>query len=176
MKRPARYISGIISRYLILIIVAIPNLWLFYAIFTPLTTHPVYWLLSLFYNSSILNDNIIIINQAISIELTKACIAGSAYYLLLILNLSTPGIKVKKRINMLLLAFASFFVVNILRIFSLSIVAVSGSSFFDITHRIFWYALSTIFVVAIWFAEVKAFNIKAIPFYSDMKTLYKRVR
>lgn len=174
MKKSKGDISDIVLRYFILILVAIPNLWLFYAVFTPLTAYPVYWLLNIFYDASLLNNDIILINQAISIELIKACIAGSAYYLFLILNLSTPEIKIKKRMKILLLAFASFFIINILRIFILSIVAVSGSNFFDITHRLFWYALSTIFVVAIWFSEVKIFRLKAIPFYSDVKFLYKK--
>ena len=97
MKKKIGDISDIILRYLILVLVAIPNLWLFYLIFTPLTAYPVYWLLSLPYDASILSNNIILINQAISIELVEACIAGAAYYLLLILNLSTPKIKIKKR-------------------------------------------------------------------------------
>ena len=179
MKKSTRSISDIVLRYFILVLVAIPNLWLFYQIFTPLTAYPVYWLLGLFYDASILNNDIILINQAVSIKLIEACIAGSAYYLLLILNLSTPGIKAKKRIKILLMAFASFLIVNILRIFILSLIAVSGSSFilglFDITHRIFWYALSTIFVVAIWFAAVRLFRIKDMPFYSDIKFLYKSI-
>jgi hypothetical protein len=58
----------------------------------------------------------------------------------------------------------------------LGLVAISGSSFFDITHRIFWYALSTIFVAAIWFLEVYKFGIKEIPLYSDIKFLYKNTR
>ena len=176
MKKGTGNIFDIVLRYLILILVAIPNLWLFYIIFTPLTAYPVYWLLGLFYDVSLLNKDIILINQNISIELIEACIAGSAYYLLLILNLSTSGIKVSKRIKIAALSFLVFLVINILRIFTLSLVAVSGSSFFDITHRIFWYALSTIFVVAIWFAEVKAFKIRDIPFYSDIKFLYKQTR
>jgi len=169
-------IIDIFVRYAILILIAIPNLWLFYLIFTPLTLYPIYGLLSIFYNTSVLNNNIILINSSIPIELIGACIAGSAYYLLLILNLSTRGIFLRKRIKILLWAFGIFLVLNIFRIFFLSVMAVSGSNSFDITHRILWYALSTIFVVAIWFAEVKLFKIKAIPFYSDMKFLYKNIR
>jgi exosortase/archaeosortase family protein len=90
--------------------------------------------------------------------------------------LSTPGIQVRKRIKMLSLAFFSFLIVNIIRILVLSVIAVSGSVFFDITHKIFWYSLSTLFVVAIWFAEIKFFKIKAIPFYSDIKFLYKNIK
>src|SRR3990172_2662420 len=173
MKKKKGNISDLILRYLILVLVAIPNLWLFYLVFTPLTSYPVYWLLNIFYDASLLNNNVVLLNQAISIELIEAWIAGSAYYLLLILNLSTPGIKFNKRIKFIAISFLVFLAVNILRIFILSLIAVSGSSFFDITHRIFWYALSTVFVVAIWFAEVKTFKIKIIPFYSDIKFLYK---
>jgi len=177
MKEKNRKFFGVLLRYSILILVALPNLFLFYLIFTPLTAYPVYWLLSIFHDVSLLNNDVIlIINQNISIELIEACIAGSAYYLLLILNLSTPGIKLNRRIKIIALSFLVFLIVNILRIFILSLIAVSGSSLFNITHWIFWYALSTIFVVAIWFAEVRIFRIKEIPFYSDIKFLYKNIR
>lgn len=169
-------ILDIILRYAILIIAAIANLWIFYLVFTPLTVLPVFWLLDLFYDALLVSGRIILINRMIPIELIEACIAGAAYYLLLILNLSTPGIKLNKRVKMIALSFIFFLVVNILRIFILSLVAVSGSSFFDITHIFFWYALSTVFVVAIWFAEVKIFKIKEIPFYSDLRLLYKKLK
>jgi len=158
-------------RYAILVIIALPGLWIFYSIFTPLTVYPTYLFLSIFYEVSILTGTLLLINREIPIEFIRACIAGSAYYLLMILNLSTPKIKLRKRINMLLLAFAIFLSLNLLRIFLLSFLAISGSSFFDATHRLFWYSMSTIFVVAIWFAEVKLFKIKDIPFYSDIKFL-----
>jgi exosortase/archaeosortase family protein len=161
-------------RYLVLILVAIQGLWIFYFVFTPLTAYPVYWLLDLFYDAFLISGYIIMVNQSIPIELIEACIAGAAYYLLLILNLTTRGIKLEKRVKMIAFAFSSFLVINILRIFVLSIIAISGSSFFDITHKLFWYALSTIFIVAIWFAEVRIFKIKEIPFYSDLKFLYKK--
>ena len=45
---------------------------------------------------------------------------------------------------------------------------------FDITHKIFWYSLSILFVVGIWFLEVKLFKIKSIPFYSDIISVYKK--
>ncbi len=169
-------ILDIILRYAILIVAAIANLWIFYLVFTPLTVLPVFWLLDLFYDALLVSGRIILINRMIPIELIEACIAGAAYYLLLILNLSTPGIKLNKRVKMIALSFIFFLVVNILRIFILSLVAVSGSSFFDITHIFFWYALSTVFVVAIWFAEVKIFKIKEIPFYSDLRLLYKKLK
>lgn len=175
MKRGPNRFLDLAVRYIILILLALPNLWIFYFIFTPLTVYPMYFLLNLFYDVSLMAGNILLINKEIPIEFIKACIAGSAYYLLLILNLATPEIKLKKRINMLLFAFGIFLFFNLLRIFILAFLAISGSSFFDVTHKIFWYSLSTIFVVAIWFAEVKLFKIKKIPFYSDLRFLYKNI-
>jgi len=169
-------IFDLVLRYLILIAVAIPTLWLFYTIFTPLTVYPVYWILGIFYDTILASGHIIILNNTFPIELIPACIAGSAYYLLFILNVSTREISFGKRIKMLLWAFGSFLVLNILRIIILSVMAFSESTLFPITHVIFWYAISTIFVVAVWFAEVKAFNIKEIPFYSDIIFLYKKTK
>lgn len=176
MKKKSKEVLDLVSRYLILIIIAIPNLLIFYKIFTPLTVYPVHYLLGLFFDVSLLAGNIILVEQRIPIELIKACIAGSAYYLLLILNLSTPKIRLKNRFKMVLIAFGAFLIINILRIFILSLFAISGSSLFDITHRLFWYLVSTVFVVGIWFAEVKLFKIREIPFYSDLKSLYKKSR
>ena len=101
----------------------------------------------------------------LSINFINACIAGSAYYLLLIFNLSLPNIKFPKRIKMIFFAFGVFLIVNLIRIFLLSLLAISGSSYFDITHSIFWHLISTVFVIGIWFTEVKLFNIKDIPLY-----------
>ncbi|MBS3086236.1 pacearchaeosortase [Candidatus Pacearchaeota archaeon] len=166
-------ILGIFLRYLILILVAFPSLWIFYFIFTPLTVYPVHFLLNLFFPVSLISETIILV-QEIPIEIIEACVAGSAYYFLLILNLTTSGIKTKTRVYMILFAFFLFLIINIIRIFFLSLLAISGSSFFDITHIVFWYALSTLFVIGIWFIQVKVFRIKEIPIYSDIKFLYKQ--
>ncbi|MBU1252405.1 MAG: pacearchaeosortase [Nanoarchaeota archaeon] len=165
-------LSNLILRYLILVAVAFPGLWLFYKIFTPLTAYPVHFILGLFYNSIMLTSTTFLVND-VPIELINACIAGSAYYLLLIFNLSTPGIKIKTRVNAILFSFAAFLILNIIRIVALSSLAISGSSYFDVTHSFFWYGLSTFIVVGIWFAEVKMFKIKEIPLYSDLKSVYK---
>ena len=164
------FLMDLLARYLILIAIAIPNLYLFYFIFTPLTVYPTYLLLKLFFNSS-LSGNTLFVN-GILIEIISACVSGSAYYLLLILNLSTPNIKIKKRVAIFLFSSFIFLLLNILRIFFLSILLINGSSLFDVTHQIFWYGLSTIFVVLIWFANVKLFKIKNIPFYSDIKKIF----
>ncbi len=172
MNKISKQFINIFVRYIILFAVAIPNLWLFYFIFTPLTLYPVYFLLNLFFDAAVAGNTILIGN--FPIELIDACIAGSAYYFLLILNLSTPKINLKKRLNMIGFAFAFLLILNILRIFLLSSVAISGSYWFDIAHKLFWYLLSIVFVVGIWFTEVKIFKIKEIPLYSDVKFLYKK--
>ena len=171
MRKSSRQLINILVRYLILILIALPNLYIFYLIFTPLTVYPIYFLLNLFFDC-ILSGKIIVVS-GIPIEIIGACIAGSAYYLLLILNLSTPNINFKKRINMIALSFLSLLILNILRVFFLSLLFISDSIWFDFTHKLFWYLLSLVFVLGIWFAEVKYFKIKDIPFYSDILFLYK---
>jgi exosortase/archaeosortase family protein len=174
MKGDKKYFLDIAVRYAILLIVGLLNNAIFYFLFTLPTINVVYFLLGLFFNASLVS-NIIIINK-IPIEIISSCIAGSAYFLLLILNLSTKGIELRKRLGILLFSFISLFIINVLRIFLLSIMFVSGQPFFDITHRLFWYAGSTIFVVGIWFLSVKLFKVKEIPFYSDVKFLLKHLR
>jgi len=173
-KTSSKKITNLIIRYTLLILVAIPNLWIFYYIFTPLTKYSVYFLLNLFFESaSLIGDSIVIAGCPFPIEIIGACVGGSAYYLLLTLNLSTKGIEIKKRLKMILIAFLLFFLLNISRILILSFLFLYHSSFFDITHSIFWYALSTIFVVGIWFSEINFFKVKSIPFYSDLKFILK---
>jgi len=127
----------------------------------------------LFFDAALLG-NVVLLNREIPIEFIDACIAGSAYYLLLILNLSTPGIALKKRAKLILISFGALLALNILRIFILILIFMFGYAFFDITHLLFWYFLSIIFVVIVWFAEVKYFKIKEVPFYSDMRFLYNK--
>jgi exosortase/archaeosortase family protein len=116
-----------------------------------------------------LSGNILIIAD-VGIELVNACVAGSAYYLLLILNLATP-MKLKKRAYSIMFSFLCLLVLNILRIFVFSVLFLNDFSFFDTAHKLFWYGLSTVFVVAIWFLTVKLFRIKEIPVYSDVRKI-----
>ncbi len=164
--------SYFLLRYFFLIMIAIPNLALFYIIFTPLTVYLTYFLLSLFFNA-FLTENMIIFNN-IAIEITSSCVAGAAYYLLLALNLSTPKIKIKKRLKIILLSFIALLIFNVLRIFVLSLMLLNNASFFEVTHKIFWYFLSTLFVVGIWVYQIKKYKIKEIPFYSDLLFFYKK--
>jgi exosortase/archaeosortase family protein len=171
MKKEKNTITSILSRYIFLLLIGLFALNIFYELFRPLTIYPVYYLLKIFFNAS-LNSNVISIG--VPIEIIDACVAGSAYFLLLILNLSVPSVKISKRIKIILFAFIFLLLINIMRIFLLSILAESGSSLFDITHKLLWYSLSIIFVVCIWFIEVKLFKIKEIPLYSDIHFLYEK--
>lgn len=156
-------------RYAILVVVAIPNLWIFYKIFSPLTVNFTYYLFNLSLGATLFPERIILVSNSLSIELIDACIAGSAYYLLLILNLSTPKIRFLQRIYTILLSFFIFLAANVLRIFLLGYLALLNSPLFVFAHIFFWYFLSTIIIILIWFSEVKLFKIKEIPFYSDIK-------
>lgn len=164
--------QSILIRYALLLVSAFPNFWIFYLIFTPLTIYPIYFLLNIFFDVSLIGRTLII--GDLSIKFINACIAGSAYYLLLVFNLSIPNVVFSKLIKMIVFSFVSFLIVNLIRIFVLSLLAISGSSYFSITHAIFWHLISTVFVVAVWFAEVKLFKIKTIPFYSDIKFIYNK--
>ncbi len=170
-KADNNQIKSLILRYLIIILIAIPNLYLFYFILTPLTIYPIYFVLNLFTQVELIYPSILIKGHIV--ELISACIAGSAYYLLFILNLSIPSVKFKKRLRMILFAFSTLLAVNIFRIIFLTILFINDLTFFDFSHKIFWYFLSTIFVVLIWFSEVKIFKLKQIPVYSDLKNIYK---
>lgn len=171
MKTKTKRFLSISIRYLILLFVALPNFWLFYLIFTPLTVYAVNFSLDLFYDT-VLTGTTIFLDGRIPIEIIPACVAGSAYYLLLILNLSIARINLKTRMKMILMSFGAFLFINILRIFVLSIILLSSFKAFVITHLVFWYVMSTLFVIGIWFFEIKYFRIKETPFYSDIKFLY----
>jgi exosortase/archaeosortase family protein len=165
----------IFIRYIILVIVALPNFYLFYLIFTPLTIYASYGILNVFYNLT-LNQNIIQVVGCTSIEIVPACVAGVAYYLLLVLNLAIPKIEIKKRLFLFLSSFSMLFLINVLRISILSAMYINNIASFDVIHKVFWYAGSTIIVVIIWFLNIKLFNIKGIPFYTDLKFMYQKIK
>jgi exosortase/archaeosortase family protein len=167
-----KYVN-LLLRYIILALLAFNNLYLFYAILTPITVYSSYFLIKLVLPVTI--NNITIASNNESIMLVKACIAGSAFYLLTILNLTTP-MPLKKRILSLLFSYLSLFILNVLRIFIVAALFFNNSTFFDVSHKLFWYLLSIIFVILIWFASAYLFQIKSIPVYSDflaLKQLYK---
>ena len=152
-------------------------------ILNPLTSYPIEFLLRFIYPdvslispASLVNDPLIqgtMLNQPI--ELISACIAVSAYILLLILNLSIR-LDIKKRILSILFSFSSLLILNILRIFILILLNASQNPYFGLVHELFWLILGTISVILIWFLEVKIFNIKEIPFYTDIMNIYINIK
>jgi exosortase/archaeosortase family protein len=170
MKKSDRRFLFLFLRYIILVLVAIPGMDLFYYVFLPLTKYPVFWVLEIFYDPVMLTNTIFVGNKMI--EIVGACVAGAAYYFLLILALSTLGINWTKRLKIIGLSFGIFLFINVIRIIILSFMFIGGSVFFDVTHKLFWYVGSTLFVIIIWFLCVKIFNIEKIPIYSDLKFIY----
>lgn len=173
MNKQSKKQVELFSRYILILLLGLGNLYLFYIIFTPITLFLTSKILSIFYNP-ITFSNTIFIEGLARIQLIPACIAGSAYYLLTILNLSTPNLSIKKRTRVLLITFAAFLVLNTLRIVILAFL--QSSTYFETLHLIFWYGLSTLFVVGIWFLTTKIFKIKDIPFYTDIKYLGKSIK
>ena len=136
----------LILRYIILLFL-VTQLSLIYKILTPLTTNAVGEFLRLFYQVSIHKD-IININITTTIQIVSACVAGSAYLLLLILNLTVPLNSIT-RIKSIIFSMASLFIINVIRIVFLTYLLVIDFPYFDFTHKFFWYFLSTIFVIII---------------------------
>ncbi|MFA5176221.1 MAG: pacearchaeosortase [Candidatus Nanoarchaeia archaeon] len=145
----------------------------FYFIFSPLTIYPVYYILSIIKQVTLLGNTLFI--NSYNIEIINACIAGSAYYLLYILILFTKDIKFKTRILMFLLGSLSILVMNILRILILIFVLIKfGTNYFESIHIIFWKLVSGVYVAFVWIFLVLMFKIKSIPIYSDLKELYNK--
>jgi len=141
---------------------------LVYNILLKLTIYPVNFFLNLFYNSGFYQHFIFIDSKII--ELIPACVALSAYFLLLILNLTTP-LNFKKRFYSLFFSLFLFLLINILRIFILSILFLEDFVYFEQVHKFFWYFLSIVIVAGVWFLTVYSFKIKNIPVYSDFRTI-----
>ncbi len=176
MKKSKKEINyfHLFTRYLIIVLLGLGNLYLIYLIATPLTIYSSYFLFNLFGFSPTLEGSNILVYGAY-IELVSACIAGAAYFLLIALNLSTPMRK-ETRIKSLLFLILSFFILNLLRIFLFGTLFIKGFSYFDLAHEATWYFGSTILLLLIWFANVKIFRIKGIPIYSDFKLIYSNIK
>ncbi len=162
---------GMLIRYILLVILPLNGLWLFYFVFTPATIYPVYWVLHWLYNAQLLIGNVLFIKGYYA-EVISACIAGAAYYFLLILNLTTP-MQREKRIKSILFLWGTFLVLNILRIIIFAKLFSVGYQYFDIAHELVWYIGSTVLVVLVWFVNVWLFSIESVPIYTDMLSLFR---
>jgi len=165
LNKTTKTLLGIFIRYLIALILGL-FINVFYIIFTPLTIYPVFYILKIFY--PVVLSGVSLIIQTAKITLVPACIAGSAYYLLLVLNLLTP-MNIKKHIKAIIFSLIILLMINTLRIILFSTLYLQNFAYFDITHWIFWYFLSILFVFLIWILEIKIYKIKEIPIYNDIK-------
>lgn len=164
----------ILFRYLTILILIL-MLPIIYKILLPVTLYPVVYILRLFFDSVLVYNNSYVVDFSYSFVLINACIAGSAYLLLIGLNLAMK-MDYKKRLYSILTTVLLLYILNILRIVVFSIIYVNGFSYFDFTHKLFWYVLSTVYVVFIWFFSVKIFKIHEIPVISDFKELSKYIK
>lgn len=167
MDKQSKRIIGLFTRYFLLLLAGIGNLYIFYKILTPLTVKSSGMILSLFTKTTIMGN--LIFTKGVIIEIVPACVAGAAFYLLFLLIFLTAEIKPKKRLLAIITATAILFSLNIFRITFLTLIV--DKTYFPITHWVLWHLASTIFVVAIWFLVVKIYKIKFIPLYSDIKYL-----
>lgn len=176
-KRLLSLDSAIVSisvRYLIILVVSFGGLYLFYTIFTPLTVYPSFFILKVLYGAKLLPDNTIFFRGYYA-QIIPACVAGSAYFLLTALNLTTP-MKLKTRVKSLLFLLTSFLAANVARIIIFAYLALAGFQYFDIAHKLTWYVGSTFLVAGVWLFAVYLFKIRAIPVYSDARGVIKNVR
>jgi len=145
----------------------------FYKLLLLPTIYSVKLLLGFFYETTV-SGSIILVNS-LAIEIIPACVAVSAYLLLLILNITTP-MTIRKRLFSIIFSVLSLLVINILRIFFFSLLLINEYAYYDLLHKIFWYILSILLVLGIWFAAVFLFKINSIPAYSDLKSLISLIR
>lgn len=173
-------VRSLCMRYGLLLIIGIANLFLgneglFYTIFTPLTITPVYHLFQAIYEGVMLFGENTIFIKGYYATIIPACVAGSAYYLLLILNLTTP-MNLRKRLWCIAYIFILFLMLNIARIVLFGVLLVKGYPFFDLTHLATWYIGSTVLVAGIWFSAVALFKIRDAPVFADLGALVKDTR
>lgn len=171
MNKERENVLNLFLRYVLLLIIAL-NLNLIYKIFTPLTLYLSNFLINIFYQDSYILNNVIIAGN-LNINLISACIAGSAYLLLIILNLSTE-MNFKTRLKALSFTIFSFLIINCIRITFLTYLLKVGINYFDFAHKLSWYLGSTLFLVIIWFTSIKLFKINKIPVFTDVKYLFSK--
>jgi len=164
----------LIGRYISLVLLGLFNLGIFYFVFTPLTVYPVFGVLRIFDSSARLLAGNTLFFGGLYAAIIPACVAGAAYYLLVILNLTSP-MSVKTRIRSLAFLMFAFLILNIVRILVFAMLLTFGYEYFDIAHNLSWYFGSTILVILIWFSNVWMFKIRSIPIYTDIKDVFEDV-
>ena len=149
----------------------------FYTLLIPTMAFP-YFVVKLFgYNVSfLLSANTLLVNNEY-ITFVEACIATSAYYLLVLLLFTTKGIGLRKGIMMFFVGSVLIFVMNALRITLLMLIVISlGLNWYNAIHLAFWFIVSTVYVFLVWIFLIKLFNVKTIPVYSDVMYLLSHIK
>jgi exosortase/archaeosortase family protein len=124
----------------------------------------------------VFSDSILMVGGT-QIQFVEACMATTAYYLLALLILTTKDIGLKKSIKMFLIGALLIFVMNLLRITLLVMAVVNmGLNWFNAIHMLFWYIISTFYVLLIWIFLIRFYKVKNIPIYSDIKYLLSELR
>lgn len=165
---------GVLARYALILVAAASDFFVFYFVFGPLTVYPVHLIIGVFSESFLIGDVLLV--EGVPVKFVRACIAGSAYYFLFLLNLSTPGVEIGRRLRVLFLSFLSFLSFNVARILALIWLHFNGSSFFDDVHWFLWHFMSTLLVVGIWFFQIRRLGDGKVPVFSDVKFLIGRIR
>lgn len=173
MKENHLNVYLIFLRYLIILIAGLGNLYFFYWLFTGPTIAATLSILKLVSPETLALGNLIVFNSSL-VEIVPACIAGAAYYLLFILGMSIPLKKISRRFYLIAFCFATFFLINVLRIVVFTLLV--DKSYFQTLHMLSWYILSTLFVVIIWFSGTYLFKIKEVPIYTDFKYLISNTK
>ncbi|MFH0808487.1 MAG: pacearchaeosortase [archaeon] len=172
MNKQYKKILNIIIRYLSILILGLGNLYILQKILTPITIHTTNWILNIFTETILVTNTIH--TSLLTLQIIPACVAVSAFYLLLFLIFSTADIKPKTRFYAASSAIAILFILNVTRI--LILIPIATTPYFDTIHWLFWHLISTVFVVATWFAIIKLYKIEGIPIYTDIKYLKSLIR
>ena len=167
MDKETKKICFMFSRYVFIFLLGIGNLFLIYKIVTPITIFLVGKTVTLF--GSIYSLGNLFYFSDFNVMLIPACVAGSAFFLLVFLVFSTANISPKKRILALLTSTAILLLLNYIRI--ILMISIANTLYFETVHWIFWNLTSVLFVVVIWFFVAKIYKINEVPIYSDIKYL-----
>ena len=171
MKNKSFYL--LFLRYIIILIAGLGNLFIFYEIFTPITVYLSTLILNILSPGTVSIASTIVFKDLL-IEIVPACVAGAAYYFLFILCMSIPIKPLSRRIKIIIFSLGVFLIFNVTRIIIFATIA--DTKYFEATHFFFWYFLSTVLVVSIWFLTVYTFKIKEIPVYTDVKELFNKTK
>ena len=166
-KEDHSYLYGLAARLALALLLSLGSLAIFYAVFSPITIYPSYWLISQFYPIDKIGNYFYYGDYIIAI--IDACVAGAAYYLLAALNLTTKGLAIWTRVKAFAFGALALLALNVFRIVLLTLVLFSqGKNSFNQIHISFWIIGSTLFVAGIWILTTKIFRIKEVPVYSDL--------